>query len=105
MCFNCILERWSNTNEFEKSIEIFPRKNRVRIVNNHGSNIMNEVMHTFLFNHLMMDFQDLNQDDVCKLWDTPDFVYYDFKSRKYYNRFLKILYEKDYAYLGKYKFI
>ena len=105
MCFDCILVKWSNTNEFEKAIKLFPRKHRVRIVNNYDDDkIFNVVMDSFLYDHLLMNFQDLEIDDICNCWDNPDFVYYDFKSSKYYNMFLKILWEKDYAYLGKHKY-
>ncbi len=105
MCFNCILEDWCYTNELEKSIKLFPKKNRVRIVNYGGNSLINRVMGKFLYCHLLNRHNDLTKDDICYTHDTPDFVYYDFKSRELYKEFLKILHDSDYAYLyGEYKY-
>lgn len=99
MCFNCILEWWSNTNELEKTIKLFPKKNRVRFINDNNG-IISKVLMSFL-HHVVNGSEDVN--DICEIRDNPDFVYYDFKSRKYYNKFLRELKYTNYAYLGKYE--
>lgn len=106
MCFDCILENWSNTSELEKSIKLFPKKNRVRYINDHDG-IVSKVLFTFV-DHVVRRHRDEcdSYADVCDMHDNPHFVYFDFKSKKYYNTFLKELKNKDYAYLyGKYKII
>lgn len=97
MCFECL---WSSIgNYLDGNMKVFPKKKRIRLkkVDKFGD-LCDILLHSFL-EHCIDRDKDETLNDVCDISDccVPDFyTYYDFKTRKHFNKFLEALGNHEY---------